>query len=93
MPFLVARWAVDGLPADRLPEAVVEPLLELPAEESDPRWPDTTPGQWAIYALGELDNEVCCGGFRQYLANTTGSLASEAIQGPGASAHTPTLSC
>jgi Domain of unknown function (DUF4375) len=82
MPFRVPRWAIAGLPADNLPEAVLGPLLELPAPaESDPRWPDATPGQRAIYALHELDSEVCCGGFHQYLANTTSRLAGEAAQG------------
>lgn len=44
-------------------------------------WPDATPGQRAIYALHELDSEVCCGGFHQYLSNTTGRLAGEALRG------------
>jgi hypothetical protein len=82
MPLRVPRWAIAGLPPDNLPEAVVGPLWELPAPaESDPRWSDATPGQRAIYALHDLDSEVCCGGFHQYLSNTTGRLAGEAIQG------------
>lgn len=49
--------------------------------EPDPRLDQLAPGQRALYALHWTRSEVDNGGFHQYLYNSTGMLAKEALRG------------
>jgi Domain of unknown function (DUF4375) len=49
--------------------------------EPDPRLDELTPGQRALYALHWARSEVGNGGFHQFLYNSTGMLANEALRG------------
>jgi Domain of unknown function (DUF4375) len=51
--------------------------------EPDPRLDELTPGQRALYALHWARSEIGNGGFHQYLYNSTGMLANEALRGAG----------
>ena len=49
--------------------------------EPDPRLHELTPGQRALYTLHWARSEIGNGGFHQYLYNSTGMLANEALLG------------
>jgi Domain of unknown function (DUF4375) len=49
--------------------------------EPDPRLDELTPGQRALYALHWARSEIGNGGLHQYLYNSTGMLANEALRG------------
>ena len=49
--------------------------------EPDPRLAELTPGQRALYALHWARSEIGNGGFHQFLYNSTGMLANEALRG------------
>lgn len=73
----------DPEDAEQLWWDVIEPAfdeLKTPYEP-DNRLSALTPGQRALYALHWTRSEVENGGFHQYLYNSTGMLASEALRG------------
>jgi hypothetical protein len=49
--------------------------------EPDPRLAELAPGQRALYALHWARSEIGNGGFHQFLHNSTGMLANEALRG------------
>jgi hypothetical protein len=54
---------------------------ELRTPYEDPRLATLTPGQRALYALHWTRSEIDNGGFHQYLHNSTGMLANDALRG------------
>lgn len=84
MDFRIRRDALtDPRDAEQVWWDVIEPAFDelRTPYETDPRLAALTPGQRALYALHWTRSEIDNGGFHQYLHNSTGMLANEALRG------------
>jgi Domain of unknown function (DUF4375) len=60
---------------------VIAPAFDELRTPYEPRLDELPPGQRALYALHWARSEIGNGGFHQYLYNSTGMLANEALRG------------
>lgn len=79
--FRISQSSVADLSGDKLWNTLLKPITTGLMENEQKAWTLLTPGQKALLALGQLAGEVENGGIHQYLFNSAGDHAHDALDG------------